>query len=110
MAFTIISTTNGPVVKSGSNHYTLHDVAACIDIAEANATFVDEMGTHIANALMAAAEEWTEAFISGLQPSQNKVVYYMNAGSNFKQFVFQYDMYKRNLENPPPTSASVVVE
>jgi hypothetical protein len=107
MAFTIISTINGPVVKSGTNHYTLHDVSACIDIAEANETFVDEMGTHIANELMAAAEEWTEAFISGVQPSQNKVVYYMNSGIHFKQFIQQYDMYKRNMENPPPVSASV---
>ena len=40
MAFTIISTTNGPVVKSGSDHYTLHDIAACIDVAETNETFL----------------------------------------------------------------------
>ena len=110
MAFTIIPTTNGPVVKSGANHYTLHDIAACIDIAESNETFVDEMGTHIATELMAAATEWTEAFVGGLQPSQNKVVYYMNSGAHFKMFVQQHDLYKRNMENPPPTSASVVVE
>jgi hypothetical protein len=110
MAFTIISTTNGPVVKSGSSHYTLHDVAACIDIAEANETFMDEMGTHIANELMAAATEWTEAFVGGVPASQNKVVYYMNAGNHFRTFVQQYGMYKRNMENPPPPSASVVVE
>lgn len=110
MAFTIIATTNGPVVKSGANHYTLHDIAACIDIAEANDTFVDEMGTHIANELMAAAEEWTEGFVGGLNASQNKVVYYMNSGSHFRLFLQQYGMYKRNMENPPPASASVVVE
>ena len=107
MAFTIISTTNGPVVKSGSDHYTLHDIAACIDVAETNETFLDEMGTHIANELIAAAEEWTEAFVGGLNPSQNKVVYYMNSGAHFKLFVQQYELYKRNMENPPPVSASV---
>ena len=110
MAFTIIATTNGPVVKSGSNHYTLHDVAACIDIAESNETFINEMGTHIANEMMAAAEEWTEAFIGGLQPPQNKIVGYINSGAIFKTFVQQYAMYKRNMENPLSPSASVVVE
>ena len=105
MAFTIISTTNGPVVKSGTDHYTLHDVSACIDIAEANETFVDEMGTHIANELMAATTEWIEAFVGGLQPSQNKVVYYMNAGGNFTVFVKNYAQYKRNIEFPLPASA-----
>ena len=101
MAFTIITTTNGPVVKSGANHHTLHDIAACIDIAESNETFIDDMGTHIATELMAAATEWTEAFVGGLQPSQNKVVYYMNAGGNFRIFVKTYDAYKWNLEHPP---------
>lgn len=108
MSYTIIATTNGPVIKSGTKHYTLLDVPACIDIAEADEQFIDEMGTHIANELSSATNEWIEAFVGGLQPSQNKVVYYMNAGAYFKQFHTQYQQYIRNIENPPSSpSASV---
>ena len=108
MSYKIIATTNGPVVQKGEDHFTLLDVALCIDLAEEEEGFVDDMGTHIANELGAATNEWIESFIGGLLPSQNKVVYYMNAGMWFKQFHDQYRAYKYARDNAPDQVSSSV--
>jgi len=95
MSFEIIGTANGPIIKSGEAIFTLQEISELINLAEEHDTFVPELKVHIANGMITAAQEWSEALIENMSPQTPSVrlTAYQNAGAYFRSFDGQYRNY-----------------
>jgi hypothetical protein len=95
MSFEIIGTANGPIIKSGEAILTLQEIADLIEIAEEHDVFIPELKVHIANGMISAAQEWSEALIENLSPQTSSVrlTAYQNAGAYFRSFDGHYRNY-----------------
>jgi len=94
MSFQIKATPNGPIVLSGDNVLTLSDVEELFDLISEEEALIPEMKVHIANTMVATAQEWSEALIDDLysQMLNNKLTAYQNAGMYLKTLLHQQAM------------------
>lgn len=90
MAYEIIETTLGPLVKYNDTYASLQDFQTLFDVMEEDPTFVDVMKTHILTSLDNAVGDITEAFTLGIGTSPSKLYGYVNAISAHTAFTQQH--------------------
>jgi len=99
MAYEIIETTLGPLVKHNGTYASLQDFQILFDVMEEDPTFADAMKTHILASLANAVADITEAFTLGIGTSPAKLYGYVNSISAHTAFTQQHwPMYLRSIE------------
>jgi len=88
MAYEIIKTFNGPLIKYGETQYvTVQEPHLLIEIAETNFGFMPELKAHIIDNLRTSVDELCEAFEDGLSHMSPTLNAYMNAAFMFNNFM-----------------------
>ena len=87
MAYELLKTLNGPLVKYGDVYATAQESHLLIEIAEADASFIPAFKAHIIENLRLSVDEVCEAFEDGLSHMSSPLNAYINASFMFNNFI-----------------------
>jgi hypothetical protein len=98
MTYKIIKTSNGPLIQSGDNFYTISDHHDLFDITEQNPEFLQALKDHILEGITEAIESLKEGFKENMILPNSSVQSYINATHAYTMYVHQHWLpYERAL-------------
>jgi len=103
MEYTIVTTSNGPVINTDAKHVVVTDAQDMITIAEENVDFLNQLENHIVTETQAAVAEVLEGFSSNINMTPTKIYAYTNAIQQFLQFKNQIFAQYIYIRDHPPT-------
>ena len=86
MAYEVVNTINGPLVKHNERYITLMEHHFLIEVAEEHPEMLKELRQHIVMGIRDGADEAMEALQSDLQVHPNKLFAYANAANQYLVF------------------------
>jgi len=102
MEYTLIATSNGPVINIPGGHVVIVDTQDMIALAEEGDDFLNQMEKHIATEAQAAMTAFLEGFSANMHMMPAKMYAYVNAAQQFLQFKNNnWAQYVHNRDNPP---------
>ena len=98
MTYKIIKTSNGPLIQSGDNFYTISDHNDLFDITEQNPEFLQTLKAHILDGITEAVDNLKEGFKENMILPNSSVHSYINATHAYTMYVHQHWLpYERAL-------------
>lgn len=98
MTYKIIKTSNGPLIQSGDNFYTISDHHDLFDITEQNPEFLQTLKAHILDGITESIESLKEGFKENMILPNSSVHSYINATHAYTMYVQQHWLpYERAL-------------